>query len=215
MTPAPLRIRSLSVSLAGRGIAALDISVAPGEVAVLAGPSGAGKSTLLAAIAGTAAPVFAVSGEVWVGDERVDGLPPERRRIGLIMQDGVLFPHLSVAGNLAFGLTPAVRGRGERARRVEEALAAADLAGFGPRDPATLSGGQKARVALMRALLAEPRALLLDEPFAALDPDLRSRFRSFVLQEVRARSIPAILVTHDGEDAQAAGGPVVQLAPGR
>ncbi|MEJ1936726.1 ATP-binding cassette domain-containing protein, partial [Nostoc sp. NIES-2111] len=101
--------------------------------------------------------------------------------------------------------------RRERARLVEEARAAADLAGFGPRDPAPLSGGQKARVALMRALVAEPRALLLDEPFAALDPDLRGRFRSFVLEAVRKRSIPAILVSHDAEDAEAASGPVISI----
>jgi putative thiamine transport system ATP-binding protein len=201
--------------LGARTLASLDLVVPPGVVATVTGPSGAGKSTLLSAIAGTAAPAFTVAGEVWLGDSRVDHLPPERRRIGLIMQDGVLFPHLSVAGNVAFGLAGSVRGRSERARVVEEALAAADLAGFGPRDPATLSGGQKARVALMRALVAEPRALLLDEPFAALDPDLRGRFRSFVLEALRARDIPAILVSHDAEDAEAAGGPVVSLGDGQ
>ncbi len=202
------------MSLGDRTVASLDLVVPPGVVATVTGPSGAGKSTLLSAIAGTLAPAFTMSGEVWLGEDRVDLLPPERRRIGLIMQEGVLFPHLSVAGNVAFGLVPSVRGRRERARLVEEALAAADLAGFGPRDPATLSGGQKARVALMRALVAEPRALLLDEPFAALDPELRGRFRSFVLDAVRARNIPAILVSHDAEDAEAAGGPVVSIAEG-
>lgn len=196
-------------------MASLDLVVAPGVVATVTGPSGAGKSTLLSAIAGTVAPAFTVGGEVWLGDDRVDRLPPERRRIGLIMQEGVLFPHLSVAGNIAFGLAGSVRGRRERARLVEDALAAADLDGFGPRDPATLSGGQKARVALMRALVAEPRALLLDEPFAALDPELRGRFRSFVLEAVRERNIPAVLVSHDVEDAEAAGGPVIPLVPGR
>ena len=120
-----------------------------------------------------------------------------------------MFPHLSVGENLAFALPPAVRGRRARHERIEAALREADLDGFSGRDPATLSGGQRARVAVMRTLLAEPRALLLDEPFGKLDRALRDRFRAFVFDHARAARLPTLLVTHDEADAAAAGGAVV------
>jgi putative thiamine transport system ATP-binding protein len=176
------------------------------------GPSGCGKSTLVAYIAGTIDPVFRASGSVLVGDEEVTGLPPEARRIGVLFQDDLLFPHLSVGGNLAFALRPHVRDREARRQRIDAALAEADLAGFADRDPATLSGGQRARVALMRTLLSEPRALLLDEPFNKLDAQLRHDVRRFVLDHAAQRGLPTLLVTHDAADAQAAAGRVVALA---
>jgi putative thiamine transport system ATP-binding protein len=178
------------------------------------GPSGVGKSTLLATIGGFLDPAFAASGRVLIDDADVTDLPAERRRIGILFQDDLLFPHLSVGGNLAFGLTEAVRGRAARRERIETALATAGLAGFAPRDPATLSGGQRARVALLRTLLAEPRALLLDEPFAKLDTTLRRDFRSFVFAHASERKLPTLLVTHDAEDAKAAGGPIITLNAG-
>jgi putative thiamine transport system ATP-binding protein len=142
-------------------------------------------------------------------------LPPERRRLGLLFQDDLLFPHLTVGGNLAFAMPPDVRPRAERERRIAAALAEAGLEGFALRDPATLSGGQRARVALLRTLLAEPRALLLDEPFGKLDADLRDAFRRFVFEHARERGLPMVLVTHDSVDADAAlaacGGQLVQL----
>ena len=128
-------------------------------------------------------------------------LPPERRGVGVFFQQPLLFPHLSVGDNLAFGLSPEVRGRAARRAAVAEALEHAGLSGYGPRDPATLSGGQRARVALLRALLARPGVLLLDEPFAALDPALRSGMRDFVAEHLRAAAIPALLVSHDAQDA--------------
>lgn len=216
MTAAGLELRSVAVSLRGRRLfAPLSLAVAPGEVAVVMGPSGAGKSTLLALLCGALDPVFAAEGRVLVGGREVGALPTEARRIGILFQDPLLFPHLSVAANLAFGLPPALRGRRARAERVRTALEAAGLAGFERRNPATLSGGQKARVAVLRTLLAEPRALLLDEPFTGLDAETRERFRATVLEEVRARALPTLLVTHDPGDADAAGGPVVHLAEGR
>lgn len=205
-----LLIQGFRVHQGGRLLAALDLAVQPGTVATVMGPSGVGKSTLLAAIVGAAPRAFSVSGRVCVDDDDVTALPTEQRRIGLLFQDDLLFPHLSVGGNLAFALPVRVRGA-ERRQRVDQALAEAGLPGFAERDPATLSGGQRARVAVMRALLAEPRALLLDEPFSRLDAALRAQFRGFVFATLAARGLPALLVTHDPADAEAAGGPVVQL----
>ena len=141
----------------------------------------------------------------------VTDLAPERRRIGILFQDDLLFPHLSVGENLAFALKPALRSRDARRAAVVRALDEAELPNFAGRDPATLSGGQRARVALMRTLLAEPRVLLLDEPFNKLDAQLRHDFRHFVFEHASHRGLPILLVTHDAVDAEAAGGRVIML----
>jgi putative thiamine transport system ATP-binding protein len=170
-----------------------------------------GKSTLLDAVAGHLAHGFEMAGGVTLNGRDVTGLPPEARRIGLMFQDAVLFPHLSVGDNLAFGLARRVRGRAARRAAVETALEQAGLSGMAARDPATLSGGQRARAALMRTLLAEPLALLLDEPFSKLDAGLRDEMRAFTRDHVARLGIPALLVTHDPDDARIAGGAVVTL----
>jgi putative thiamine transport system ATP-binding protein len=209
-----LRLQGVTISLAGRNLfQRLDLVAEPGQTVTVMGPSGCGKSSLLAYICGTLDRAFAATGGVSIGDTDVTGLTPERRGTGILFQDDLLFPHLSVAENLAFGLPASLRGRKARLGRIEAALADAGLSGFGDRDPATLSGGQRARVALLRTLLSEPRALLLDEPFAKLDIGLRARIRAFVFDHVRDRGLPALLVTHDPADAEAAAGPVVTLAP--
>ena len=206
-----LELDGVSVSLGGKALVArLDMAVPPGVVATVMGPSGSGKSTLLAWICGSVEAAFTVSGQVRLGGVDITGLPPEERRVGILFQDDLLFPHLSVGGNLAFGIPPGI-GKAERAKRIEAALEEAELAGFAGRDPATLSGGQRARVALMRTLLAEPKALLLDEPFSGLDAGLRDRVRRFVFDHAKARGLPVLLVTHDPADAEAAGGPVLEI----
>jgi len=217
--PDALDLNNVTIRFQSTGAALfenLELSIASGTVTTLMGPSGSGKSTLLAFCAGFLdQSAFAASGAVSIGEERIDGLPAERRRLGLLFQDGLLFPHLSVGGNLLFGLPrKAARSRFERRQIIEDALAQAGLAGYADRDPATLSGGQKARVALMRTLLAEPRALLLDEPFSKLDAALRSEIRIFLFEHVRARALPTLLVTHDAADAEAAGGAIVTAAGG-
>lgn len=205
-----LRLIDVSLRVGGNDLLRrFDLTVAPGAVTTVMGPSGCGKSSLLSYICGTLEPVFEASGQVWLEDLAIEGLPPERRRIGILFQDDLLFPHLSVGENLAFAIPPAVRRRGERRQRIEAALREADLVGFADRDPATLSGGQRGRVALMRTLLAEPRALLLDEPFGKLDRALRDRVRRFVFEHARGAGLPTLLVTHDEADAEAAGGAVV------
>jgi putative thiamine transport system ATP-binding protein len=207
-----LELRGVGLRLGGRTLVApLDLVVGAGEIATVMGPSGCGKSSLLAFICGTLDPAFAPQGQVRLDGEDMGALPPERRRIGILFQDDLLFPHLSVAENLAFGLPAQLRDRRARAARLEAALAEAGLAGFGERDPATLSGGQRARITLMRTLLAEPRALLLDEPFSKLDVALRGRIRAFVFDHARANALPTLLVTHDADDAAATGGPVIEI----
>jgi putative thiamine transport system ATP-binding protein len=207
-----LHLAAVAITLAGRTLVpTLDLAVAPGTVTTIMGPSGAGKSTLLALVGGFLDPAFSATGRVLIDGADVTDLPPEQRRIGILFQDDLLFPHLSVGGNLAFGLAASVRGRAPRQQRIDAALASAGLAGFAGRDPATLSGGQRARIALLRTLLAEPRALLLDEPFAKLDTSLRQDFRRFVFAHASRRRLPALLVTHDLDDATAAGGPVITL----
>jgi putative thiamine transport system ATP-binding protein len=209
---AGLALAGVAISLDHRVlIPPLDIGVAPGTVTTIMGPSGAGKSTLLAYIAGFLDPVFSASGRVLVDGREVTRLPPEQRRIGLLFQDDLLFPHLSIGDNLGFGLAATVRGSAVRRRRIAAALEQAGLVGFAGRDPATLSGGQRVRVALLRTLLSEPQALLLDEPFAKLDMALRQEFRALVFSHARERNLPTLLVTHDPADAAAAKGPVVML----
>jgi putative thiamine transport system ATP-binding protein len=203
-----LMLDNLTLTLAGRTLARLSLRVAPAQVTTIMGPSGCGKSSVLLAIAGALPSVFSMSGRVQLNGADILTVPAHQRRVGLLFQDDILFPHLSVAGNLGFGLP---RNMPDRAARIDAALAAADLSGMGPRDPATLSGGQRARVALMRTLVSDPRALLLDEPFSKLDADLRGQMRDFVFATARAHALPVLMVTHDAEDARAAGGPVVNV----
>lgn len=176
----------------------LSARIGAGEVLAVMGESGSGKSSLLAFLCGGLAEGLTGSGSVRLAGVEIGTLPTAQRRIGILFQDDLLFPHLTVLENLLFAL-PAGREADRRAR-AEAALASADLAGYGPRLPHTLSGGQRARVSVLRALLAEPRALLLDEPFSRLDMALRQRFRAFVFERLREQRIPAVLVTHDAHD---------------
>ncbi|MGI9490922.1 MAG: ATP-binding cassette domain-containing protein [Geminicoccaceae bacterium] len=208
-----LRLSGIAIEVDGKHLFdGFDLTVQPGEITTIMGPSGCGKSSLLSYICGTLAPMLAASGTVSLNGDDITGLPPERRRVGILFQDDLLFPHLSVGENLMFALPRRIRTKIDRNAEVEAALKEADLEGFADRDPATLSGGQRARVALMRTLLSSPKCLLLDEPFAKLDHELRHRVRSFVLDHARDAGIPTLLVTHEASDAEAAGGPVIELA---
>jgi putative thiamine transport system ATP-binding protein len=194
-----LQVHARELRVAGRRlIHDLRIDVPPGAVHTLMGDSGCGKSTLLAALCGTAPSAVAFDGEVHLAGERVDGLPTRKRGIVILFQDDLLFAHMTVRENLLFAVPPGPRS--EREATVARALQDLELPGLAGADPATLSGGQRSRVALMRALLARPRAVLLDEPFSRLDAGLRGRMRAFVFDTIRARGIPALLVTHDAED---------------
>ncbi|WP_187969137.1 ATP-binding cassette domain-containing protein [Aquibium microcysteis] len=206
-----LRLDGVRIALGTRTLIAISHAVAPGEVLTVMGPSGSGKSTLLAYVGGFLDKAFTASGRVFAGDVDLTALPPQERHVGLLFQDPLLFPHMSVAGNLLFAIPQSLKGRAAREALAEEALAGVDLAGMGARDPDTLSGGQKARVALARVLVSAPRVLLLDEPFSKLDAELRLQMRQLVFSKARDGGLPVILVTHDEADADAAGGPIVRI----
>jgi ABC-type sulfate/molybdate transport systems ATPase subunit len=217
MTPAgpsttghPALHADVAVTRGAQRIAAA-FDVAPGHPLAVIGPNGAGKSTLLAAIAGL---VPLDAGSVRIGDRPVDALPPERRRVGVVFQDYVLFPHLSVRDNVAF----AARMRGARAAAraaAEPWLERYGLAPLADRLPSELSGGQAQRVALARALAAEPDVLLLDEPMSALDVELRDDMRAELATHVREFGGATVLVTHSPADAAALADAVLVLERGR
>jgi putative thiamine transport system ATP-binding protein len=184
-------------------LSGVDLHIATGQILTVMGPSGCGKSSLLAAIAGLESESLHLQGTLHLHGQGITHLPTEQRRIGLLFQDDLLFAHWTVGENLLFAVPAGPLHA--RWAAVHQALAQADLAGYADRDPATLSGGQRARVALLRALLAQPRALLLDEPFARLDTALRVPLRAWVYAHLREQGIPALLVTHDPSDIADAG----------
>ncbi|MBO6718087.1 MAG: ATP-binding cassette domain-containing protein [Rhizobiaceae bacterium] len=206
-----LRLDDIRISLAGVPLLSITHRIAPGEVLTVMGASGSGKSTLLAFIGGFLDRAFVASGRVYIDGQDITRADAEDRHVGILFQDPLLFPHMTVEGNLLFAVPLHFRGRAERRRLAQEALQGVELGGFGERDPDTLSGGQKARVALARVLIAEPRALLLDEPFSKLDAALRQQMRDLVFTKAREKGLPTLLVTHDEADAKAAGGPVVRV----
>lgn len=208
-----LELKNVSIRPAGAQalFAPLSLTIPAGAIGAILGPSGSGKSTLLAAIGGHLPRAFSCTGTVLLNGVPVTGMPAEARRIGIMFQDALLFPHLSVGGNLAFGLDAKITTRDARHAAIMQALEQAGLAGMQNRDPATLSGGERARVALMRSLLARPKALLLDEPFSKLDAALRADFRAFTFAHIKASGIPALMVTHDLGDIQEIDGPTVSL----
>jgi ABC-type Fe3+/spermidine/putrescine transport system ATPase subunit len=179
-------------------LSGLSLEIAGGEVLALLGPSGSGKTTVLRTVAGFETPD---RGRVVLGGEDVTRLPPERRNFGMVFQHYALFPHLSVGGNVAFGLAGRGLPKDAIAQRVDSALALVDLAGYAGRRVGEISGGQQQRVALARALAPEPRILLLDEPLSNLDPALRERTRRELKRAIERVSITTLLVTHEQEEA--------------
>ena len=190
----------------------LSISVQPGRITLLTAASGVGKSTLLSWVSGMADPALKAKGRIELNGNELNHLAIEKRRIGIMFQEPLMFPHLTVAGNLAFGLKHP-RNTSERNAIISAQLSNIGLEGMENRDPMTLSGGQKARIALMRCLIAEPEALLLDEPFSGLDDKIRKDFAELVKQEVRARNLPVLMVSHDPRDKAYADGDNIALTP--
>jgi iron(III) transport system ATP-binding protein len=196
-------------------LSGLDLDVPAGSLTAILGPSGSGKTTLLRVLAGFE---HADAGTVRIGEAIADGpgvfLPPERRRIGYVPQEGSLFPHLTVAANVAFGLSRRKWGRERRGKRCVELLEAVGLGGLDRRYPHQLSGGQQQRVALARALAIQPEVVLLDEPFASLDAHLRASVRADVQHLLKESGTTSVLVTHDQDEALSTADRVAVLRDG-
>ncbi|HGX6561764.1 TPA: ATP-binding cassette domain-containing protein [Shigella flexneri] len=207
-----LCVKNVSLRLPeSRLLTNVNFTVDKGDIVTLMGPSGCGKSTLFSWMIGALAGQFSCTGELWLNEQRIDMLPTAQRQIGILFQDallfdqfsvGQIFDQFSVGQNLLLALPATLKGNARR-NAVNDALERSGLDGAFHQDPATLSGGQRARVALLRALLAQPKALLLDEPFSRLDVALRDNFRQWVFSEVRALAIPVVQVTHDLQDVPA------------
>jgi putative spermidine/putrescine transport system ATP-binding protein len=208
-----LRLESLEkrfgALLVTRGVS---LSVARGEIVALLGPSGSGKTTVLRLVAGLETPD---RGRILVEGQDVTGVTPERRRFGMVFQHYALFPHMTVAENVAFGLEAQRTPRAEARARVAEVLTLAGLSGFEPRRVTEISGGQQQRVALARALAPNPRVMLLDEPLSNLDPSLREKTRRELKRAIRRVGITTLFVTHEQEEAFALGDRVAVLHEGR
>lgn len=210
--PSFLELKQLSKAFAGQPVLdEISLSVDEGEILAFLGPSGSGKTTLLRLIAGFETPD---GGSIEVGTEDVTRLPPERRNFGMVFQHYALFPHMTVAQNVAFGLESRKSISEETGKRVAEMLDLVDLTNFEDRRVQEISGGQQQRVALARALAPHPRILLLDEPLSNLDPDLRERTRRQLRQAIRRVGLTAVWVTHEQEEAFDVGDRVALLHGG-
>ncbi len=177
----------------------LNLKINNGNILCVYGKSGVGKSSLINVIAGTTEDNLSFEGEIILNGKILNNIPIEKRKIGLLLQEGALFPHLTVEQNIYFGMNRKLKSQ-ERLMLINENLKKANMEGFQNRYPHTLSGGQKARIACLRAILSEPEVLLLDEPFSSLDPEHRKTFRNFVINKVKESKIPCLLVTHDETD---------------
>ncbi|MDP5036719.1 ATP-binding cassette domain-containing protein [Alishewanella sp. SMS8] len=204
MNSGTLQINALQLSRQQQPLLSLSTEIHAGEVLTVMGPSGSGKSSLLNWLSGLLAPQFSASGQIVLDGKDITHLPPHQRHMGLLLQDPLLFPHLNVAENIAFAMPKAIKGA-QRQAQILAALDSVGLADMALRNPASLSGGQQARVALLRVMLAQPKALLLDEPFSKLDSRLRQEVRELVFNFIQLAKIPALLVTHDQADVPAAG----------
>ncbi|TMX47419.1 ATP-binding cassette domain-containing protein [Vibrio sp. Hep-1b-8] len=178
---------------------ALNLQINNGEIVTLMGPSGCGKSTLLDAIAGHLSSDFTYQGQITLNQKPIDSLPAHQRQVGILFQDDLLFPHLSVWENLAFSLPNEVKGAA-RKEQAMKALKNISLTNLADSFPDQISGGQRARISLTRMLLAKPNLALLDEPFSKLDRELRVQFRQWVVEQLKKADIPALMVTHDETD---------------
>lgn len=218
-----LNIRHVNKSFAQHGqvnqvLSDLSLDVAPREIFTLLGASGCGKTTLLRMVAGLETPdagQIIFNGQVWADPAAGVLVPPQKRRIGLVFQSYALWPHLTVAGNVAYPLTPQKLGRAAVAEQVGRTLASVGLEGFETRFPHQLSGGQQQRVAMARALVGQPQLLLLDEPFSNLDVGLRQKLRLELRDLQKRLGLAVILVTHDQDDAFALSDRIAVMKAGR
>ncbi|MBI4874430.1 MAG: ABC transporter ATP-binding protein [Acidobacteria bacterium] len=213
-----ISFESVSKEYAGRAaVSDFSLRIGRGERVVLLGPSGCGKTTVLRLLAGLTAPA---AGRILIGDREVSGpgklwLPPEERNLGFVFQDLALWPHMTVRGNLEFGLKARGIARPEREKRIRAMLALAELSPRADARPGELSGGEQQRVALARALIVHPETLLMDEPLSSLNPELNLRLRQDILRLHRELSFTLLYVTHNREEAHCLGTRLVLMNQGR
>jgi putative thiamine transport system ATP-binding protein len=204
-----LKIDGLVLRRQQQTLLSLNQTINGGEILTIMGPSGSGKSTLLNWLTGMLPKGFSATGNLYLNGQHITDTASHLRRIGLLYQDPLLFPHLTVAGNIGFAMPKGPKA--QRQAAISQALTQVGLGGLELRNVQSLSGGQQARVALLRVLLSQPKAILLDEPFSKLDSQLRQETRQLVFDQIRQHKLPAIMVTHDQTDADAAQGKIIEL----
>ncbi|WP_242698660.1 ATP-binding cassette domain-containing protein [Alteromonas sp. 5E99-2] len=202
-----LELQNVKIYQNGKVILSVNEQVEPGQFLTIMGRSGSGKSTLLNWIAGQLSSDFNAKGSLILNGKRLDNVATERRQIGLMYQDALLFPHMTVEQNIAFGMKQQMNKK----QIIHDYLQSVDLEGLGERMPDSLSGGQQSRVSLLRLMASEPKAILLDEPFSNLDEEVKITTRQFVLDQLKQTSVPVVMVTHDKEDANAVSGKLISL----
>ena len=208
-----LRVENLTIQLVKTSkylFQNLNFEISAGEVLTMMGASGSGKSTLLSYLCGTLSDNFKAQGKIFLGDVLLNNQEPEKRKVGILYQDPLLFPHLNIFENLSFGI-PHNYNKEQKKNKILQCLKELEMDDFSQRFPNTLSGGQQARIALMRTLFSKPKALLLDEPFSALDSKLKQKIRELVFLYTKEHQLPTLLVTHSLKDAEAAKGKIINL----
>ena len=216
-----LRLNKVSLFRYDNLLLTLNAQINAGEVLSIMGPSGSGKSTLLNAIAGHLTAPFSMTGSIYIDDNCLNEMPAHKRGVGVLFQDPLLFEHMTVGQNIAFALPADAKNKetrsekettkGQREQQVSNMLDEVGLADLQHRPVQTLSGGQQARIALLRTLAASPTAVLLDEPFSKLDAATKTQMRTWVFDQLKVRGLPTLLVTHDHEDVDAAQGHLIEI----
>ncbi|WP_421131640.1 ATP-binding cassette domain-containing protein [Alteromonas sp. A079] len=206
-----LKLDNVTIKQAEKTLLSINVTVNNGDVLCIMGPSGSGKSTLLNAIAGQLSAPFTLQGRIVLDECLITNTPSHLRGVGVVFQDALLFDHMTVGQNIIFAMPQGMSAK-EKRRAMIDMLSAVELDGLENRAPNALSGGQQARVSLLRTLAAQPKVVLLDEPFSQLDTHLRAQIRTWTFEQLTLRDIPSILVTHDKDDAMAAGGKTIELS---
>lgn len=206
-----LKLDNVTISQLDKRLLSVNTTVNKGDILSIMGPSGSGKSTLLNAISGHLTPPFSMVGRIDVNGCSITSMPAHQRGVGVMFQDALLFDHMTVGQNIMFAMPQTMNAK-QKEKAVTAMLSAVGLDGMEKRAPNELSGGQQSRVSLLRTLAAQPNVVLLDEPFSQLDSHLREQIRTWTFEQLKVRQIPSILVTHDMEDAIAAGGEIMELS---
>lgn len=209
-----LLLDDITINRHDKALLSINARVEEGSILSVMGASGSGKSTLLHAISGQLASPFKLVGNIVIDGKTMNNVPAYRRKVGYMFQDSLLFEHMTVEGNIAFGLpSKKYATKDAREQAIADMLEAVELSGLQKRAVSSLSGGQQARISLLRTLASEPKVVLLDEPFSKLDTAMREHIRAWTFTTLKEQGVAALLVTHDEDDAAAANGDIIELTP--